>query len=59
MNQLLRPPLLKYTYTEKKIHMLNKKKKNNNNKKKQYHPPSQERMEPYNAPDGSPHDNSQ
>ena len=27
MNQLLRPPLLKYTYTEKKIHMLNKKKR--------------------------------
>ena len=37
MNQLLRPPLLKYTNTEKKMHML-KKKNNNDNKKKQCHP---------------------
>ena len=36
MNQLLRPPLLKYTNTEKKMHML--KKKNNNDNKKKCHP---------------------
>ena len=56
MNQLLRLPLLKYTHTEKKIHVLKK------NKIKRKALPSsfpKKKKDPYNTPDGGHHGNSQ
>ena len=60
MNQLLRPPLLKYTHAEKNTYVKEKKINNNNNKKKNSTIlPPQEKKDPYNTPDGGPHGNSQ
>ena len=57
MNQLLILPLLKYTHTEKKIHMLKK----NKQVKRKAVPCSlpKKKRDPYNTPDGGPHSSSQ